>query len=382
MKEYYCVSQYDKHAHEHRWVFTEEQYKELCERNGVTADGTLSGIYNGNDCNAVEMAGISSTLKGIIHDWLLSTDCLEVDVSDPSPKDLAEYYCTIDTDYGCAGDFVTAQELKSFNKDTHDRRLDNLINLGLGNYLHSDKWGDMRYSEIMEIAGNDLRRERLIGILEGKSLYSGMDIRSLTLDGFKEKVDIKAEENIPGYDNRHVGNDIYGITMKEFLERVYDSNYSHDEEPFYAYETDLGDGLTAVHFDTKHDEGEFYAGLFPDNLVLIRDGDGWGYNYFRFLNSENTDTKDIHSVLKYDVNPDTFDRDGHIADGHIYYDCEVTITFTVNGVKVKEYTGDNLCENIESFCNCCDEVVYEGCAEYEYGCVPEDLEENKDDYEK
>lgn len=347
MSRYFIVSQCDDCGHEHRWVFDEKEYSDVQERFCTDGEGTPM-LYPGetSEVTVVESDNMDSVRK-LVRGCLLDRETVEYNSSDPSPKDLAEYYCTIETDFGCAGRFVTEKQVDAFNESAKDTRYFDLVNLGLKDF-YNDSLEGFFYSDIVPILQNRERAERLRRILDGHPLYPDDSIGALTFEYFKDSRVIGSASEIAGYENSHVSHALYGVSLDEFLEKVYASDYGYAEAPFYIYEKDYN-GLKAVYFDTKYDSAYFYTKLFKNVPLLVRSE--WDYLYFDVY---NIDGKNVHSRMDYSLNPDS------IGEKEPAYEADISITLDIDGHRVTEGMGDGYSSmgNLECVMGKCNEVHF------------------------
>lgn len=150
MGKYLFVEQYDKNAHEHRWIFEKEDFFKQLPDCEIYEDGTSNVvIYNGNECRIKELDTKDECFSCLVNGEF-GVDCL-----DPQPIELAEYYLTLDDDM----DSITKEIIMQYGIPEHllhrkDIRFHQLIAAGFPEEDFYDTqldMSDVRFSALLDI---------------------------------------------------------------------------------------------------------------------------------------------------------------------------------------------------------------------------------------
>lgn len=154
---YYGVEQ-SHCGHEYRFIFTKEEVENSLDHIAVGEYSDYFWPMGGSNSSATRIIELDGDEE--IKTFLLSP-CEGPDVEDPMLVDLAEYILSIDTDEGCAAEFLDRFGLTANELEQHDSRYDECAEMiaelkGLTDEIDYDNpfYGDskdMRYSELCNL---------------------------------------------------------------------------------------------------------------------------------------------------------------------------------------------------------------------------------------
>lgn len=126
-KIYYCVEQYDKHHHEHRWIYEEDTFKKRFPYLTIFSDNTTNAyIYGGNACKVTKVSTRNECVK-----FLLATP-KGVDIENPTIKEMNSYCLTVDGGFeSITREIIMTEGLDGNLLIKYDPRLKTLMKMGV-----------------------------------------------------------------------------------------------------------------------------------------------------------------------------------------------------------------------------------------------------------
>ena len=150
------------HGHDYLFLFTMEEVKKKFEENEIELDYIPKSENENGACYDIlwPMGGSNSSATTLYYlegkkaaKDFLTRGCWGPDSEDPMLIDLAEYVWSIETDEGHAKEILDEYGINPEDYTQYDERVKELEEkYGLTtDDLYSDKWSDVRYSEVEEM---------------------------------------------------------------------------------------------------------------------------------------------------------------------------------------------------------------------------------------
>lgn len=126
-ERFYCVEQYDRNHHEHRWIFKESDFKAKYPDLTIRTDGTSNAyIYGGHPCRIKVVKSKNDCMLFLIN------PALGFDSHNPTIEELNTYILTVDGGFGSiTREIIMSEGINGNLLTKYDPRLNKLFEKGV-----------------------------------------------------------------------------------------------------------------------------------------------------------------------------------------------------------------------------------------------------------